>query len=64
MGLFNTRKPRGYRRVSIYTDDRKEKLEKLVNQVKREQGEQRGHSSTIPQTPKSTRRNPTSLHGP
>ena len=40
MGLFNTRKPRGYRRVSIYTDDRKEKLEKLVNQVKREQGEQ------------------------
>ena len=40
MGLFNTRKPRGFRRVSIYTDERKEKLEKLVNQVKREQGEQ------------------------
>ena len=40
MGLFNTRKPRGFRRVSIYTDERKEKLDKLVNQVKREQGEQ------------------------
>ena len=40
MGLFNTRKPRSFRRVSIYTDERKEKLEKLVNQVKREQGEQ------------------------
>lgn len=40
MGLFNTRKPRGFRRVSIYTDERKEKLEKLVNQVKRKQGEQ------------------------
>ena len=40
MGLFNTRKPRGYRRVRIHTDDRKEKLEKPVNQVKREQGEQ------------------------
>ena len=33
MGLFNTRKPRGFRRVSIYTDERKEKLDKLVNQV-------------------------------
>ncbi len=40
MGMFNTRKPRGFRRVSIYTDDRKEKLEKLVNEVKRQQGEE------------------------
>lgn len=39
MGFFNTRKPRAYKRVSIYTDERKEKLEKLVNQIKREQGE-------------------------
>lgn len=38
--MFNTRKPRGFRRVNIYTDERKEKLQKLINEVKREQGEQ------------------------
>lgn len=31
--------PRKYRRVSIYSDERKEKLAKLVEDVKREQGE-------------------------
>ena len=39
MGLFKTRVPRRFRRVSIYTDERKEKLEKLVNDYKRETGE-------------------------
>lgn len=39
MGLFKTREPRRFRRVSIYTDERKEKLEKLVNDYKRETGE-------------------------
>ena len=39
MGMFNTRQPRGFRRVSIYTVDRKEKLQKLVDEVKRQEGE-------------------------
>lgn len=39
MGLFKAREPRRFRRVSIYTDERKEKLEKLVNDYKRETGE-------------------------
>ncbi len=39
MGMFTTRMPRKYRRVSIYTNERKENLQKLVDRVKREQGE-------------------------
>lgn len=39
MGLFKTREPRRFRRVSIYTDERREKLNKLVNDYKREIGE-------------------------
>ena len=39
MGLFKTREPRRFRRVSIYTDERREKLEKLGNDYKRETGE-------------------------
>lgn len=39
MGMFKTREPRRYRRVSIYTDERREKLERLVNDYKRETGE-------------------------
>lgn len=39
MGMFSTRQPRKFRRVSIYTDERKEKLQKLVEQSKREKGE-------------------------
>ena len=39
MGMFSTRKPRRYRPVSIYTDERKERLDKLVNDAKREMGE-------------------------
>lgn len=33
------REPRRFRRVSIYTDERKEKLDKLVDDYKREKGE-------------------------
>ena len=36
MGMFKTREPRRFRRVSIYTDERQEKL---VNDYKRETGE-------------------------
>ena len=39
MGLFKTREPRRFRRVSIYTDERKDKLDKLVKDYKREIGE-------------------------
>ena len=35
MGMFSTRQPRKFRRVSIYTDERKEKLQKLVEQTMR-----------------------------
>ena len=37
--MFSARTPRRYRRVSIYSDERKEKLAKLVDEVKRQQGE-------------------------
>ena len=39
MKLFNTRKPRSFRRVSIYTDESRDRLQKLVDDVKREQGD-------------------------
>lgn len=39
MRLFSTRKPRQFRRVSIYTDESHDRLQKLVDEVKREQGE-------------------------
>ena len=39
MGMFNTRQPRGFRRVSIYNDERKEKLQRLVDEAKRKEGE-------------------------
>ena len=39
MQLFTTRKPRSFRRVSIYTDESHDRLQKLVEEVKREQGE-------------------------
>ncbi len=39
MGMFSSRMPRKYRRVSVYSDERKEKLDKLVQEVKRQQGE-------------------------
>ena len=40
MKLFNTRKPRSFRRVSIYTDESRDRLQKLVDEVKIEQGGQ------------------------
>lgn len=39
MGMFTARQPRKFRRVSIYTDESRDKLQKLINDVKREQGE-------------------------
>ena len=40
MGMFKMREPRKFRRVSIYTDERREKLDKLVNDYKKEKDEQ------------------------
>ncbi len=39
MGMFKTREPRRFNRVSIYTSERQDKLDKLVRDVKREMGE-------------------------
>lgn len=39
MSLFKAREPRKYRPRVIYRDERKEKLQKLVNDVRRQQGE-------------------------
>ena len=39
MGLFSTRKPRHFRRVSIYTVESHDRLQQLVDEVMREQGE-------------------------
>lgn len=39
MGLFQSRQARKFRRVSIYTDESRERLQHLVEQVKRENGE-------------------------
>ena len=39
MSLFKAREPRKYRPRRIYTSEREEKLKKLVNEVRREQGE-------------------------
>ncbi|MCQ2222990.1 MAG: hypothetical protein MJZ35_04270 [Bacteroidaceae bacterium] len=40
MSLFSARQPRKYRPRVIYRDERKEKLQKLVNEVRRSQGEE------------------------
>ena len=37
MGMFSTRSPRKFRRVSIYTDESRDKLQKLVDDTLREQ---------------------------
>lgn len=39
MGMFSTREPRKFRKVSIYTSERQDKIDKLVRDVKREMGE-------------------------
>lgn len=39
MGMFSARKPRRFHPVHIYTDERREKLDRLVSEVKREQGQ-------------------------
>ena len=38
MGLFTTRKPRGFHHNYIYYDPRKEKLQKIEENAKREMG--------------------------
>lgn len=39
MGMFSVREPRKFRRVSIYTDERRDKLDKLVSDYKKETGQ-------------------------
>ena len=38
MGMFQTREPRKYRRISMYTSERQDRLDRLVRDVKREMG--------------------------
>lgn len=38
MGMFTMRKPRGFHHTYIYVDERKEKLEKIREDAKRELG--------------------------
>ncbi len=38
MGMFSMRKPRGFHHEYIYVDERKEKLEKIKENAKRELG--------------------------
>ena len=38
MGMFSVRKPRGFRHEYIYVDERKEKLQKMEEDEKRELG--------------------------
>jgi hypothetical protein len=40
MGMFKNREPRRYRPVTIYTDERQERLQKLVDEVRRQQREE------------------------
>ena len=42
MGLFTTREPRRFRGVHIYTSERKDKLDRLVAEAKREEQRERG----------------------
>lgn len=39
MKLFSTRKPRRFRPINIYSDESRDRLQKLIDDVKREQGE-------------------------
>lgn len=38
MGMFSTREPRKFRRVSIYTDEHRDKIQKIVDDVNKEEG--------------------------
>ena len=44
MSLFSTRQPRRFRGVHIYTSERKDKLDRLVAEAKREEQLQRGET--------------------
>ena len=39
MGIFRNREPRRYRPVNIYTDERKERLQKLIDEARLQQRE-------------------------
>ncbi len=39
MGMFKNREPRSYRPVNIYNDERKERLQKLIDEARRAKGE-------------------------
>ena len=49
MSLFSTREPRRFRGVHIYTSERKDKLDRLVAEAKREEQLERGEE--VPYTP-------------
>ena len=44
MSLFSARQPRRFRGVHIYTSERKDKLDRLVAEAKREEQLQRGET--------------------
>ena len=44
MSLFKTREPRRFRGVHIYTNERKDKLDRLVAEAKREEQLERGEA--------------------
>ncbi|MBR0273257.1 MAG: hypothetical protein IJQ59_04085 [Bacteroidaceae bacterium] len=44
MALFSTREPRRFRGVHIYTSERQEKLDRLVEDAKREEQIERGET--------------------
>ncbi len=75
MKLFSTRKPRSYHRISIYTDESRDRLQKLVDDVNANkekllfarrimtQTSFVAHSSTIRLVPKGIRRAVRNLAG-
>ncbi|MBR1683019.1 MAG: hypothetical protein IJ700_06655 [Bacteroidaceae bacterium] len=44
MSLFSTREPRRFRGVHIYTSERKDKLNRLIEEAKREEQIERGET--------------------
>ena len=45
MSLFSTREPRRFRGVHIYTSERKDKLNRLIEESKREEQIERGETT-------------------
>lgn len=48
MGMFTMRKPRGFHHSYIYVDERKEKLDKMKENAKRELGMLTEKKNSIP----------------